>query len=81
MNNESWGKTVTFTRYKKEDSTIALGCGQDPPAHVINPNYIRQPSNPRICEQCGCLHDCIIEDMTTGERLEELTKCNDCYFQ
>jgi hypothetical protein len=59
---------------------ITLGYGQDPPAGVINPDYKEQPSNPRKCESCGKIHDLIVENWMTGERIEELSKCRDCFF-
>jgi hypothetical protein len=48
---------------------------------VMNPDYKEQPRNFRKCEECGKMHDCIIEDMRTGERLEELSKCKNCLFK
>ena len=73
------GKTIRFQRFEKlSTENISLGEGQDPPAGKINPNYQQQPSNPRRCIQCGKPHDCIVEDMTTGERLKEIDKCLDC---
>lgn len=54
--------------------------GVNPPALIINPDYKQQPSNPRRCVQCGKLHDTIVENMKTGERLEEIDKCKDCLF-
>jgi hypothetical protein len=68
-----------MTRYKKFYSKIiTLGDGEDPPAHVINPDYKQQPSNPRKCVQCGKTHDTIVENTMTGERIEEIDKCKDC---
>lgn len=52
--------------------------GIDPPSGLINPEYKQQPSNPRKCIECGNLHDTIVEDTMTGERLEEIDKCQDC---
>jgi hypothetical protein len=34
--------------------------------------------NTRKCIECGKMHDCIIKNMMTGERTEELKKCKDC---
>lgn len=34
--------------------------------------------NSRHCIKCGKIHDTIIEDTTTKERLEELEKCHSC---
>lgn len=66
-------------RYTKLNAaTIPLGDGTNPPAGKINPDYVEQPSNPRRCVACNKLHDCIIENTMTGERLEELDKCKDC---
>lgn len=42
------------------------------------PDYKQQLSNPRKCEQCGKTHDTIFEDMRTGERTEEFSKCIAC---
>jgi hypothetical protein len=55
--------------------------GIDPPAGKINPDYVQQPSNPRICETCGKWHDFIIENTMTGERIEELKNCKECIMQ
>lgn len=52
--------------------------GIDPPAGLINPNYKQQPGNSRKCFQCGKMHDTIVENTWTGERLSELEKCRDC---
>lgn len=52
--------------------------GIDPPAGLINPNYKQQPGNTRKCIQCGKMHDTIVEDTRTGERLSEIDKCKDC---
>lgn len=80
--HEFTGKVMRMTRYKKPESeTISLGDGQDPPAHKINPDYKQQPGNPRKCIDCGKTHDTIVEDMRTGERLEEIDKCKDCLFK
>lgn len=57
---------------------IPLGDGDNPPAERINPDYKQQPSNPRKCIACGKIHDCIVENMMTGERIEEIDKCKDC---
>lgn len=35
-------------------------------------------SNSRKCIKCGKLHDTVIEDTATKERLEELEKCQSC---
>lgn len=68
-----------MTRFEKLNARlIPLGDGEDPPAHKINPDYKQQPSNSKKCFECGKMHDTIIEDMRTGERLEELDKCKDC---
>lgn len=73
------GKTTTFRRYSKlSDNVINLGDGESPPAQKINPDYKRQPSNPRKCIECGKIHDTIVEDTMTGERLSEIEKCKDC---
>lgn len=81
QNNELIGKTTTFSRYKKlaDDEPISLG-GEDPPSGLINPEYKQQPSNPRKCIECGKMHDTIVENMTTGNRIEEIQKCKDCLF-
>lgn len=73
------GKTTTFRRYEKLSvELIPLGDGVNPPAERINPDYKQQRSNPRRCESCGKLHDCIVEDMRTREKIEEISKCKDC---
>lgn len=70
---EYTGKTATFRRYSNLSAKIIpLGDGENPPAHVINPDYKQQPGNTRKCIECGKLHDCIVENMMTGERLEEI---------
>lgn len=48
------------------------------PVGKINQDYKKQPSNPRKCIECGRMHDTIIEDTTTGERIEETDKCKFC---
>jgi len=55
--------------------------GKDPPAGRINPDYKHQPTNPRRCVTCNKWHDCIIENMMTGERIEELKNCKDCIME
>lgn len=60
---------------------IPLEDGENPPAHKINPDYHQQPSNPRKCPQCGKIHDTIVEDKQTGERLSEIEKCYDCFIE
>lgn len=60
---------------------VPLCKGETPPAHKINPDYVQQPSNPRKCETCGKIHDCIIEDTMTGERIEELKNCKNCIME
>lgn len=71
-----------MSRYKKLDSEIIqLGDGQDPPVGLINPDYKQQPSNPRKCIECGKIHDTIVENRMTGERVEEIEKCKDCLFK
>ncbi len=52
--------------------------GVDPPAGLINPDYVQQPTNPRKCFTCQKIHDCIVENTMTGERIEELKDCKDC---
>ena len=52
--------------------------GIDPPAGLINPDYKQQPGNSRKCIECGKMHDTIVEDMRTGERIKEIDKCKDC---
>lgn len=52
--------------------------GIDPPAGLINPDYKQQPGNSRKCIECGKMHDTIVEDTRTGERLSEIEKCKDC---
>lgn len=54
--------------------------GLDPPGEVINPDYREQPRNPRRCLVCNKWHDLIIENSYTGERIEELDKCKDCFM-
>jgi hypothetical protein len=68
-----------MTEFKHLNSKLkSLSEGIDPPAHKINPDYVQQTGNPRKCIQCDKLHDTIVEDMQTGNRLEELEKCRDC---
>ncbi len=52
--------------------------GQEPPSTRIHADYKQQPGNPRTCVVCGSIHDTIVEDTRTGERLEEIDKCHDC---
>lgn len=59
---------------------IALADGENPPAHVLNPNYKQQPGNSRKCIECGKMHDTIVEDTRTGERIKEIDKCKDCFI-
>lgn len=61
-----------------EPKLITLCDGEDPPARLINPDYKQQPGNSRKCVECGKTHDTIIEDMRTGDRIEEIDKCTDC---
>jgi len=61
-------------------SNETLWDGQDPPDHKINPDYKKQPSNPREYEQCGKTHDTVAEDMRTGERIKEINNCMDCLY-
>ena len=63
------------------DEVGPLMQGLDPPSERINPDYKQQPSNPRRCEQCNKVHDCIIENTMTGERIEELKMCKDCIME
>jgi hypothetical protein len=71
-----------MSRFEKLNcEPISLGDGEDPPAHVINPDYKQQPSNPRKCIECGKVHDIIVENTMTGERIEEVEKCKDCLFK
>lgn len=58
-----------------------LGDGETPPAGKINPDYVQQPSNSRRCLACNEMHDSIVENTMTGERIEELEKCIDCLMQ
>lgn len=51
---------------------------KDPPAEFTNANYKQQPGNPRKCVKCGKMHDTIVEDTSTGERLIKIDKCKDC---
>lgn len=77
--DSGFGKVMRMTRYKKLDSEIIiLGNGQDATECLINPDYKQEPSNPRKCIECGKMHDSIVEDMRTGERLSEIDKCKDC---
>ena len=55
--------------------------GIDPPAGKINPDYLQQPTNPRRCVTCNKLHDCIIENTMTGERVQEMKCCKDCIME
>lgn len=55
----------------------ALG-GVDPPAERLDKDYVEGPRNPRKCVNCGKVHDCIVENSYTGERLTEIDKCKDC---
>ncbi len=48
---------------------------------MINENYKEQPRNLRKCIECENIHDCIIENTMTGERIEEIDKCKDCLFK
>lgn len=64
------------------DCACELFCdGQDSPAHNINSQYKQQPGNSRKCIECGKTHDTIVEDIRTGERIEEIDKCRDCLFK
>lgn len=55
--------------------------GIDPPAQRINPDYVQQPSNPRKCVKCFAIHDNIVENMKTGERISEIDKCPKCFWE
>lgn len=59
---------------------IPLVDALDPPAK-INPDYIQQPGNSRKCILCGKMHDTIVENTMTGERIEELVKCYRCLME
>lgn len=50
----------------------------DSPEALINPEYKQQPGNSRKCIQCGKMHDTIVENTMTGERLSQIEKCKDC---
>lgn len=74
-----FGKVMRMGRYKKmEEEPIPFGNEDNPRAQVINPEYEQQSGNPRRCVECGKTHDTIVENTMTGERLEELSKCDDC---
>lgn len=81
--NEVIGKPVVFRKYKKleENEPIPLDDGDNSPGEKIYPDYKQQPNNQRKCIECGKTHDTIVENMQTGERLEELEKCKDCLFK
>ena len=68
-------------RNGKSDKAVPLGDVAEPPAGKINPDYIQQPSNPRRCSTCSKWHDLIVENTSTGERLKEIDKCYDCFFE
>ena len=53
----------------------------NPPAHRLDSEYKQQPGNSRKCIECGKMHDTIVEDTRTGERLSEIDKCKDCLFK
>ena len=69
-------------RYKKisKSELIPLGDGKNPPPKKIKPQYKQQPGNSRKCIECGKIHDTIVEDIRTGERVSEIDKCKDCLF-
>ena len=52
--------------------------GIDPSDTVSYPDYKEQQRKSRKCIECGKNHDTIIENMKTGERVEEMQKCKDC---
>ena len=43
---------------------------------MIHCECIVYPS--RKCVECGKMHDTVVQDTFSGERLEELDKCRDC---
>jgi hypothetical protein len=68
--------------YEKLNSAIIpISEAKDPPSHIINPDYKEQPKNLRKCVQCGKIHDLIVENTRTGERIKEIDKCKDCLWQ
>lgn len=71
-----------FRRYEKlNQELVPLGEGQDPISGLINPDYKQQLGNSRKCVECGKIHDTIVENTMTGERIKEIHKCKDCFFQ
>ncbi len=79
--HESLIEMTNLRSYKKlSEEPICLGDGRDPPAGLINPDYKQQPINTRKCVVCGNVHDSIIENTMTGERIEELDTCKDCFM-
>lgn len=52
--------------------------GIEPPARLINLEYKQHPVNSRKCVECGEVHDTVVEDNRTGERLIEIDTCKDC---
>jgi len=68
-----------FTNLNTE--MIPLGDGENPPAHKINPDYVQQPGNPRRCIICNKMHDYIVENTMTGERMSEIDECYDCFWK
>lgn len=71
---------MMFSRYKKLSEEEPVCEGQNPPIGKINPDYVQQPGNSRKCVQCGKVHDTIVENTVTGERLSEIDKCMHCLF-
>jgi hypothetical protein len=55
--------------------------GIDPPSGKINPDYVEQPRNMRKCTICGKMHDLILENTKTGERIEEMENCYQCSME
>jgi hypothetical protein len=43
---------------------------------MIHCECVIHPS--RKCIECGKMHDTVVQDNYTGERIEELDKCIDC---
>lgn len=72
---------MNMKKYEKLNAKfLTLEDGENPPSHVINPHYKQQPGNSRKCTECGKTHDTILENTMTGERIQEIDKCKECFM-
>lgn len=58
---------------------IPMADGEDPPSDRLDKDYVMQPRNVRRCKKCNKWHDLVIENSYTGERIEEIDECKECF--